>query len=89
VTTPTTTTEMPVVDRANPFVLTAAHPAQIFTGDLTTSIGKFAVITIRTAGTTLSIYRTKEELDELIQLLQERSDAMTGLTVIRTPLPKG
>lgn len=89
-TTPTpTTTEVPAVDPGNQFVLTAAHPVQLVTSDLQTSIGKLAALTMRTAGTTLSVLLTPEQLDEWIGLLQARRDAMTGLTIIREPVPRG
>lgn len=85
-------TDIPPVDLANRYALANKHPVDLVTNDIPSPIGKLAVVTTRTAGSTNTVLLTAEELDTWIKVLQERRDLMTGLTVIRnghSPLAGG
>jgi hypothetical protein len=58
-------------------------PAQLTTGDVLTSEGKLAVLTIQQPGAAMTLFLTRDEVTEWARVLQDRADQMTGLTVIR------
>lgn len=74
-----------VTDTAN--TLLQPSPAALLTGTIDTQQGQYAIITIRTASTTLSIFLDKKDVQAWAGQLHGLAAQMTtaGLTVIRQP----
>lgn len=75
--------EVPVVDVGNP--LLAETPAHLACAVAQTPGGQRAVLTIRTASSTVTVFLSKQDLEQWQSDLKATRSAMTGLIVAPAP----
>ena len=74
--------QVPPIDPGNPFVMGGpVPPVQWTTTSVPSSAGPLTVLTLRTAGTTLSVLLPRESAIELARMLRNTAQQSGGLIV--------